>query len=167
MKYLILAALLLFINKAKAIEIEALAGYAHHYNKMATYNDKTFNNNQTSDVLLARISHNNISLNALSDSQGNLSIAPTYSIILDQEPTFKLSAILGLYIMRDDNRQYTSQFELPQISVGERDFSIMPLVGIELDIHITQNLDFTTVISPTFTLIGIKVSLWLTYILLI
>ena len=148
-----------FSTKAHAVEVEVLAGYAHHYNKMATYNDKTFNNNQTSDVLLARISHNNISLNALSDSQGNLSIAPTYSIILDQGPTFKLAAILGLYIMRDNNRQYTPQFELPQVSVGERDFSVMPLIGIELDMPITKNLDLTAVISPTFTLIGIKIGL--------
>ena len=159
MKYIVLTVLLIFINNAKSIEVEVLVGYAHHYNKMHTYNDITFNDNKTSDIALLRLTYNKLSLNLLSDSNGNFSIAPTYNTSLIKNNYFNVTFISGLYIMRDDNYMYSNLNVLPQLNVANRAFSIMPLIGLQTDVKITKSLDFTSVITPTFILIGIKINL--------
>ena len=147
---------------AKAeIKIDALVGYAYHYKESPNFNDKTFSDNKTSDVLLLRATYKSVSLLALNDSQGNFSAA-----LIDSKSLYRgrvnLSTIYGLYLMRNDKQEHTKAtgMSLPEFSIGPRDFSMVPLVGLQLDIPVTDRIEFTTVFTPLFTLAGIKLTIF-------
>lgn len=166
MRYIIFTILMLIIasqqSEAKGLSVDVLAGYAHHYTPYSGYNDRTFKNNLTSDVALLSINYSSLSLIGLSDSQGNASFAFINRFHAHTNRILTLNMILGVYALRSDNEPHMLSPELstflPTISVGSREFTLLPLIGVELDVPLNNNVSINTTFTMSFVLTGLKIS---------
>lgn len=171
MKTLILLISIILVQEyAKAAEpvtkspfkLEVIAGYATHYIEFDGYNDATFEDNLTSDVGLIRLSYHNFGVTALSDSQGDLSFALTYTKSQLKRGAFEASLVLGAYILRNelDSGIFSAEMNdiLPDLKLGSRNYSVLPLAGLQLDYELKAGLSASMLITPTFTLWGLKIS---------
>ena len=167
MRILILTILLIIANiqqsNASDFSVDIMAGYAWHPQAYSGYRDKTFGDNHTSDVLLGSINYKSLSLIGLSDSQGNFSTAFIGRFKGHSGPRLSLNLITGLYFLRTDNEPtiFNDQLSsmLPKISVTDREFTILPIIGAELDYKITDKISINVTGTMTFILTGIKFKL--------
>lgn len=158
MKHLILAILLLIINRqANALDISLVQGFAFHYIESPDYNDSVFKDNLTSTNTLLNISQGNYTLTVLADSQGDLSTAFTYSHNLFYRPNQALNAVVGVYNLRSDKMLGDSIVAMfPTVSIGDRSFSITPLAGLEYQYKLNETIFLDALVTPAFILFGVK-----------
>ena len=162
MKYIILVLLLIGINnQSKAMELQIMPiGFAYHFNSSPYYNDGTFKDNHTSNVGLVQVSYKNASIALIGDSQGNTSYSLTYDIKLSKTSNTALNAVLGVYLMQNPDNIYTYNKKLvPNTNIFGQSHSIIPLLGIEYEIELTDKISITNFISPYFILTGLTFKL--------
>lgn len=163
MKALILILTILSTNQAfsKDFKFELMQGFATHYMSFKGYNDSVFKDNLTSTVTLGKLTYKGYGLTGLSDSQGNLSLALTKESLIYTRKALNVYTTLGAYILRNDADSGIMAEEvnniLPQIQVKDRRFTVLPLAGVQADYSFSKNLKGTILITPTFTLWGLKV----------
>lgn len=152
---------LAFTKKGHALEIALVQGFAFHYTESPDYNDSVFKDNLTSTNTLLNISQGNYTLTVLADSQGDLSTAFTYSHNLFYRPNQNLNAVMGVYNLRSDKMLEDSIVTMfPAVNIGDRSFSITPLVGLEYQYKLNETISLDALITPAFTLFGVKLVLF-------
>lgn len=155
---------MIFISqtRANALEINLVQGFAYHYNEYVEYNDSVFKDNKTSTNTLLTLSHNKFSFAVLSDSQGDLSTALYYSQGVYKNKRNYLNTVVGIYNIRSDKIFSTSPnlISFPSFNIGRREFHITPLAGLEYSYQINKDVSFSALITPAFTLVGLKLKVF-------
>lgn len=149
------------VVKAKDLSLELFQGFAYHYEASKYYNDSVFKDNHTSTNTLIRFKYDGFALTSLADSQGDMSFAATYSKTFYNKGQFSIDYTLGLYILRGEKLpefMFITQF--PTINMGKRGFILSPLAGLELEYKLNNTLSLTGLVTPAFTLFGLKLKLF-------
>lgn len=160
MRVMTLMALLLSSFNANAVEFSLISGFATHYDKSPLYNDSVFGDSRTSTNTILNIKQSNINLSVVHDSQGAMSFGLAYEQNLVSSRFGNFSLLAGTYILRSE--KISAKFAqspintFPSFSVGKREFSVTPLVGLNYNKQIYKNIDFNIMISPAFTLFSVK-----------